>query len=128
MQHECLKCHKTTELPDGYRFTSCAHCGAIQQKVRQELVPKLSEATPSDRAFTPAVALTTSSPASPRVHAVAKLLYAGVMLCAVVAVFDIYFGMKIATSAPQQLVVLCAGLAWCIIPYVAVRAVEKITS
>ena len=128
MQHECLKCHKTTELPDGYRFTTCAHCGAIQEKVRQELAPELSDATTIDGAVTPTVAVVTSSPASPRVNAVAKLLYAGVMVCAAVAVFDIYFGMKVATSAPQQLVVLCASLAWCIIPYVAARAVEKITS
>ena len=128
MQHECLKCQKTTELPDSYRFTSCAHCGAFQEKLRQDLAPQLSDARPSYRATTPAEVAPASSPASVRVHPVGKVLYAVVMLCAVVAVFDIYFGMKIATSAPQQLIVLCAGLAWCIIPYVAARAVEKLTS
>ena len=32
MQHECLKCHVTVELPSGHKFNVCPTCGAVQEK------------------------------------------------------------------------------------------------
>lgn len=46
MQHECLKCFKTVDLPDGHKFNVCPHCGAIQEKVRAALDAKQSVREP----------------------------------------------------------------------------------
>ncbi len=129
MQHHCLKCHRAVELPDDHRFNTCPHCGAVQKEVRL-FVGDTSDTTSGVTDVPIAVLPQTESHVTPkvrtRVHAVAKLAYCVSLLCVMMAIVESFLGMRGATSAPQQAVALCLGLAWAVIPYVAARAIEKV--
>ena len=63
---------------------------------------------------------------SPAVHTLAKFAYAIVAVCVVLGAASTLLGLRAATSAPQQLVALCEGLAWVVLPYVGARSLEKL--
>ena len=39
MQHECLQCHQTVELPEGHRLIVCSLCGAAQDRFKPSKTP-----------------------------------------------------------------------------------------
>lgn len=130
MKCQCLKCKHVVELTEGNAFRVCPHCGAIQDKVRQSMSTEhdsdRATSVPADatRAKTSTNLGTTQSAA--RIHVVTKIGYAIVAVCVVLGFVSTLLGLRVATSAPQQLVALCEGLAWAVLPYVGARSLEKL--
>ena len=111
MQHQCLKCLATNELPDGYRFNACTHCGAIQTDAELQIQTALTAAI--DNAKSTATAATRSATTRPFL----RFCWLITLLCCLVVTMLL---MLSTLTAP-----IAAALI--IIPYVFSRAVEGLT-
>ena len=77
--------------------------------------------SPSPKAghFTPAIGRTASG--------VAKIFYTAAALGALAGGFELYVGMNMATSAPQQAASAAMACSYAILPYVLARAVDELS-
>lgn len=102
----------------------CPHCGHAVQPTEQTC-PQCKKGLSGRALIEPRPK--AADVKSVEVSGAAKFFYVVAMLGSLVGTYELFNGLQLATSAPQQAAAAAIACCYAVVPYVLARAVEKIT-